>query len=131
MKAEDLFRKELGLNIKKYRQSKNLTGKDLAGKTGISPAYISEIERGLSDVSFRKLLSISRALDISIEQFLPLSEKVEIQKNSLHKTAFIMAWKEGYRQCLSDVRDNVTDSLKVDLEDAFRRSSLKISLDNQ
>lgn len=56
-------------NIKKFRESKNLTQEKLSELAGISADYLSEIERGKKMPSIKRLIQISEALDIEIYKF--------------------------------------------------------------
>lgn len=55
--------KLLGQNIKKYRQEKNMTQNELAEYADLSREYIADIERGLKNISLRKLYIIADILD--------------------------------------------------------------------
>ncbi len=48
----------------------NLTGQDLAKMAEISPAYLSEVERGLSGVSGEKLFRIAGSLGVSMQSLI-------------------------------------------------------------
>ena len=54
----------LGEHIRKMRKEKNLTLKDFARITELSPGYISQIERGLAEPSLTSLHRIAEALGI-------------------------------------------------------------------
>ena len=56
--------KLLGKNIKKYREFKKLTQNDLAEKVDLSREYIADIERGLKNISLRKLYMIADVLEV-------------------------------------------------------------------
>lgn len=57
-----------GRVIRRYRQWKRLSRRDLATRAGISPVFLGEIERGEKDPSSHSLCLVSDALDA------PLSE---------------------------------------------------------
>ena len=56
--------KLLGKNIKKYREIKKLTQNELAELVDLSREYIADIERGLKNISLKKLYLIVDALNI-------------------------------------------------------------------
>ena len=56
--------KLLGLNIKKYRESCGLTQNQLAEMVDLSREYIADIERGLKNISLKKLYAIADTLNI-------------------------------------------------------------------
>ena len=54
----------LKTNIKYYRIKANLTQEDLAEKANVTSKYISDLERGIFNVSLEKLEQIANALNI-------------------------------------------------------------------
>lgn len=62
---------EFGTLIKKYRVSKNLSIAELSKESGISPGYVSNLERGkATNVAFCMINSIVRALKIPKDEVL-------------------------------------------------------------
>jgi len=68
--SDNSLRIELGKRIRAFRMSKGITGQELAKMAEISPAYLSEVERGLSEVSGEKLLRIAGSLGVSMQGLL-------------------------------------------------------------
>ena len=62
--------KQVGLNIKKYRQKKNLSQEELAFEADLHRAYIGQIERGEKNIGLINLEKIAKALGISIETLI-------------------------------------------------------------
>ena len=60
---------KLGLKIRRQRQFKNMTLKNLSELTGLSVSFLSEIERGVSKPSMTSLRSITQVLGISLLSF--------------------------------------------------------------
>jgi transcriptional regulator with XRE-family HTH domain len=60
----------LGSFIRIQRQLSNLTLREMANRTSVSNAYLSQIERGLHEPSVRVLRAIAAALGISPESLL-------------------------------------------------------------
>src|ERR1700692_3930315 len=56
----------LGQAIKFCRQQRDLTQPQLAERAGISPSYLSVLERGKRDPSFSMIEKIARALDVPL-----------------------------------------------------------------
>ena len=54
--------------IKEIRESKNITLRELARKTGISSGYLSEIERNEKRPRFDYIVLISKALNVQLEE---------------------------------------------------------------
>lgn len=60
----------LGAKIRDIRSRRGLTGKRLAELSQISPAYLSEVERGGAEISSEKLARIAEALGVSVQELL-------------------------------------------------------------
>ena len=60
----------LGLRIKENRQLKNLTQEELAELIELTPGYMSLIETGRKKASLETLLSISNALNVTLNELL-------------------------------------------------------------
>jgi transcriptional regulator with XRE-family HTH domain len=57
--------KKFGLKVKSVRLSKQMSQGDLAKKLGVDPSYVSQIERGLQNVSLKVIEKIAKALEAS------------------------------------------------------------------
>lgn len=60
----------LGEKIRNKRVDKKLTLKELAGRTGLTQGFLSQVERGITDPSITSLRRIAHALDVPIFYFL-------------------------------------------------------------
>ena len=60
----------IGEQIKQRRLEMGLTGRELARRTGLSPSFISQLERGKTKVSLETLRLIAEQLDVSLLHFL-------------------------------------------------------------
>lgn len=65
-------------NIKYYRIKKNLTQEDLAEKVNLTSKYISDLERGVFNVSLEKLEQIANVLNIEAYLLLKDNFKNEV-----------------------------------------------------
>lgn len=65
-----LHRVALGTFLRGQRRLANLSLREMAERTKVSNAYLSQIERGLHAPSVRVLRSIAEALDLSAEAML-------------------------------------------------------------
>jgi transcriptional regulator with XRE-family HTH domain len=73
MMAESTDLQEIyGRIIRRERQARNLTIKELGDKAGLSEIYAGEIERGQKYPSARVLESIVKALDLDLAEFFEL-----------------------------------------------------------
>ncbi|HVC41406.1 MAG TPA: helix-turn-helix transcriptional regulator [Candidatus Saccharimonadales bacterium] len=62
----DEVRRELGGVLRGHREGQGRSLGEIAGEAGCSPAYLSEVERGLKDVSADLLIAIAYALAVPI-----------------------------------------------------------------
>ncbi len=88
---EQQIQRQLGLRIKSFRKSKNLTQDDLSTIIGIEPANVSNIERGISFPSKTTLFA--------------LIEKCKIEPNFL--LGFLYEGKEPYSTIDFDIIENI------------------------
>ena len=58
--------RELGWIVRALRARADLTLSEAAKRSGLSPAFLSEVERGLKDVSARALVALARGLDADV-----------------------------------------------------------------
>src|SRR3979409_845577 len=64
--AASSIRLALGVILRRRRQDAERSLTELAEAAELSPAYLSEVERGLKDVSMERLLAIAKALEIPV-----------------------------------------------------------------
>jgi transcriptional regulator with XRE-family HTH domain len=62
----DEIRRELGGILRGHREGQGRRLGEIANEAGCSPAYLSEVERGLKDVSADLLIAITYALAVPI-----------------------------------------------------------------
>lgn len=67
-KADIIFLKKFGENLKSVRLSKNITQAELAIDCDFDVSVISRIERGVVNTSLSNLKLISSALNISLKE---------------------------------------------------------------
>jgi len=60
---------EVGKRLRTLRKARRLSIKDLADRTSLSSSFVSQVERGVSSVSFASLHSFCRALGVSLAEF--------------------------------------------------------------
>lgn len=65
------IKKQIGRNIKKARQSKDLKQVEVAVEAGINPSFYSKIERGEVNPSLEKLYRIVKTLKVNSSDILP------------------------------------------------------------
>lgn len=62
--------KRLGLNIKKLREAKGLSFRELSYACEIDHSKISKIEKGLINITFTTILQLSKALETTPSELL-------------------------------------------------------------
>jgi transcriptional regulator with XRE-family HTH domain len=70
LQADKHDRVEVGRRIKRLRQAQEMTAQELAKRSGVSPGYLSEVERGGPAVSVDKLRQIAAGLKVGLEALL-------------------------------------------------------------
>lgn len=79
---------KLGKEFKRIRKSKKLTLREVSERSGLSVSFLSQVERGISSVTFTSLRKIAEALDVNINIFFEEEEKaLSIKKHSLKTSA--------------------------------------------
>jgi transcriptional regulator with XRE-family HTH domain len=61
---------KFGKRVKKIRLEKKLSQGDIAKKLGIGASYISQVERGVQNVSLKGMEKLSRALGVKIDELI-------------------------------------------------------------
>lgn len=64
--VEPLWRESAGRELRRERQSSGRRLVDVAEDAGVSPQYLSEVERGLKDPSSELLAAMAGALGLSV-----------------------------------------------------------------
>ncbi|CAN5436670.1 hypothetical protein BH09ACT12_BH09ACT12_02660 [soil metagenome] len=64
--AEPLWREAVGQELRTTRQEQQRTLADVAGRSGVSIQYLSEVERGLKEPSSEILGAVSGALGLRL-----------------------------------------------------------------
>jgi transcriptional regulator with XRE-family HTH domain len=66
--VEPLWRESVGRQLREERQASGRRLIDVAEEAGVSPQYLSEVERGLKDPSSELLAAIAGALVLSVAE---------------------------------------------------------------
>ena len=64
--VEPLWREQVGQELRGERQASGRRLVDVAQEAGVSPQYLSEVERGLKDPSSELLAAMAGALGLSV-----------------------------------------------------------------
>jgi len=73
----------IGIRIAEIRKQKGLTQEALAGKMGVSPKYLSSIERGKENPTLKMLVNLADTLDIDLGQIFTF---IQIEDPKRRKT---------------------------------------------
>ncbi len=107
--GEDL-RFVLGLKLKTLRLRRRLTLQQLAGRSGLSVSYLSEIEKGKKYPKAEKLIAVARALGATFEELVSPQVAADLAPV---KTVFSTVFLQGFP----------FELFGVDPEDLFRIAS--------
>lgn len=75
--AEPLWRELVGDSLRSARHTDGLRLVDVAERAGVSPQYLSEVERGLKDPSSEMLHAIAGALDLGVRELATRAARPE------------------------------------------------------
>jgi transcriptional regulator with XRE-family HTH domain len=106
--------KVLGENIKKIREAKNIGVNELARRSGVTSAYISEIEHGKKANPSQSIISsIAAALDFPVSLFYSDLSTIDNVVKELYK---ISDFTGNIENCSENEKiDILTDALTQDL----------------
>ena len=87
---QETLRLVFGLKLKGLRLDRGLSLKELAKKTGLSPSYLNEIEKGKKYPRTEKILILAEALNEKLEDLISLELKKELKliQNLIDKKIF-------------------------------------------
>lgn len=60
------IKEEVGLNIRRIRETRGLSQEKLAALAGIHRVYIGQVERGEKNIGLINLCKIAKALDVDV-----------------------------------------------------------------
>ncbi|TLF72694.1 helix-turn-helix domain-containing protein [Nocardia cyriacigeorgica] len=90
--GEPLWREVLGTRLRALRQEHQETLAETAGRAGVSPQYLSEIERGRKEPSSEMIAALAGALGTSLAELAG-----EVAQTLSHRRALRPAGGSGYR----------------------------------
>jgi transcriptional regulator with XRE-family HTH domain len=67
----------LGALLREERRAAGLSQRDVAQRTGVSDAYLSQVERGRHEPSLRVLTAVAATLGVSLEALLARAGLIE------------------------------------------------------
>ncbi|KAA3630375.1 MAG: helix-turn-helix domain-containing protein [Proteobacteria bacterium] len=67
---------EIGLRVRRTRQKRGLTRKQLAARSGISLRYLAQLEGGNANVSVAVLWRVAESLGVGLVEFIPQTHRL-------------------------------------------------------
>jgi len=64
---------EVGFNIRRIREERDLSQEELADLAGLHRAYVGQIERGEKNIGLKNIEKIAKALNVNIKVLLDIS----------------------------------------------------------
>ena len=101
----------IGKRIKEHRQRRDLTQEMLAELIEVSPGYISLVETGRKQASLDTLLSISKVLNITLNELL-VGNQIPLDTDYNSEIADLMSGCDQYeRRMMFEIMRTVRDVL--------------------
>jgi transcriptional regulator with XRE-family HTH domain len=113
----------IGDKIRKVREAKNLTQKEVALSINMDQSQYSKIEKGKTDPSCNTLEKIAKALDIEIHELF-IADNIFKEINSVDKTLMEKI------QLIEQLDDKEKNSIFNIVDGLFAKKKLKDTLTN-
>jgi transcriptional regulator with XRE-family HTH domain len=94
---------KIGHQIRRIRQSKDLSQENIASELEITKGAFSKIERGATNVPITRLLQIAAVLEVDITEFFKDSKSVSISEEP--KTQFGFATKHDFEELVNMIKE--------------------------
>lgn len=113
----------LGSNVKRIREFRNLTRETLASELNMSLSGYSKIERNEVDLTFSRLEKICKILEVSISLLLNFDSKIELSRslNGIVDSDIIKAETYNYKS------NDYIDKYIAMLEEENRRLRIELT----
>ena len=109
----------VGRRIRAHRRRLGLTQEVLAGRAGVSPSWLSQVERGVRSGGLRTLLPIARELGVDLAVLVDTPRKrVPGPDGKLNGVRTLVDALRRYPDTLPDAPDTDLDSIRRRLERA-------------
>ncbi len=76
---------KIGLAIRLARKNIDLSGKDLAKRTGLSPSAITRIEKDQRGISLQTAQKIAKALGLRLSQLVFVAESIQHPEDEIKR----------------------------------------------
>jgi transcriptional regulator with XRE-family HTH domain len=106
------IRRALGELLRGVRESGRRTLTEVAGEAGISPAHLSEVERGLKDISTDLLVAVTHALGVpAADVYLELGRRLDDARAGSAAAAWPQDPRRQLRLATASLPDDALRSL--------------------
>ncbi len=68
-------KKQFGNKLKKIRKSKSITQEKLSEMSNMDRSYISDVERGVKNISLEKINKLATALEVPLSELFKFNEE--------------------------------------------------------
>lgn len=102
----------IGFHIRLLRKSKNLSQEELAFKSGVHPTYVGQIERSEKNLTISSLNQITKALEVSLEEFFSFIDPIKKKDSDTTKSNE----EYPYQKIIKILQDTDVDEQKMLIE---------------
>jgi transcriptional regulator with XRE-family HTH domain len=110
----------VGQAIRAMRQQRAMTLDELSERAGLSPSFMSLVERGRSSLALTSLFAVARALGVDVAQLLPVTEEVhhghegcQVAREYAREITPIRVGDRAYRFLAAQIKDRILEPLLV------------------
>ena len=97
---------QVGVRLRYLRKKYRLSLRDLAGRTGLSHSFLSQIENGIRSLSLENLDQLARYFEVSADYFLGRTDHPTAPKLLEDTKKDPQGWPEDTPQWLKDLYDD-------------------------
>jgi transcriptional regulator with XRE-family HTH domain len=94
---------KIGQQIRRIRQSKDLSQENVASELDITKGAFSKIERGATNVPLTRLLQIAEVLEVDVKEFFTDSKTPKISEEP--KTQYGFATKSDFEELVNMIKE--------------------------
>ncbi len=110
----------VGQAIRTLRQQLAMTLDELSERAGLSPSFMSLVERGRSSLALTSLFAVARALGVDVAELLPPTEEIhhghegcQVVREYAREITPVRVGDRDYRFLSAEIKDRVLEPLLV------------------
>ncbi len=112
MDTNDLVKK-IAYNIRKFRETHNLTREEFCEKLDMDAAYWGTIERGERNINIQKIIEVCKTYNIDTGSIIEIEPKLEITDENIRKiNDLIKGCTNNQLAAIIKVLENLIPNLK-------------------